>query len=85
MRALRIAQQEAFSEGYLALQRRKELVNTRKVLPLQLWLDKEGQMRSHGRLKYEEFLDTRFRKNSTSQAKFFFITIQGRGFQRQKR
>lgn len=35
-------------------------MNTSKLLPLQPWLDREGQMRCDGRLKYTEFLDTLF-------------------------
>ena len=62
VQAIRGSQREAFPEEYLALQRRKELPNTSKLLPLRPRLDEEGQMRCDGRLKYAEFLslDARF-------------------------
>ena len=51
VQAIRSSQREAFPEEYLALQRRKELSNTSKLLPLRPWLDEEGQMRCDSRLK----------------------------------
>ena len=62
VQAIRSSQREAFPEEYLALQRRKELTNASKLLPLRPRLDEEGQMRCDGRLKYAEFLsqDARF-------------------------
>ena len=38
------AQRKAYPDEYLALQRQRELPKQSKLLGLQPWLDKEGQM-----------------------------------------
>lgn len=48
VQAIRNAQQEAFSEEYLALQFQKELPKNSKVLALRPRLDEEGLMRCDG-------------------------------------
>ena len=50
VQAIRSSQPEAFPEEYLALQRRKELPNTSKLLSLRPRLDEDGQMRCDGGL-----------------------------------
>ena len=63
VQVIKSAKREAFSEVYVALQRRKELPKNSKLLTFRPRLDEEGQMRCDSRLKYAEFLshDTRFR------------------------
>jgi len=49
-------QRKVYPDEYLALQWQRELPKKSKLLGLQPQLDKEGQMRCNGCLKYAEFL-----------------------------
>ena len=62
VQVIKSAQQEAFPEEYLPLQRPKELPKNSKLLAFRPRLDEEGQMRCDSRLNYAKFLshDARF-------------------------
>ena len=53
---IRDAQKEAYSEEYLALQNKKKLTTSSKLLGLCPKLDEDGVMRLNTRLQYAEFL-----------------------------